>query len=214
MFKNDVLNIIIESDPKFNKNVFIVFERNPLFFTIIGESNLSWQRYSENQKRRSEAQLSSKTLGDNEDDDKTRKQQAKWRDLLAQEMMNYSTTDGEIFCPFSYLTCNYDDLGTLFRASHIKPFAECDNIHEAFDINNGLLLCANADALFDKHLITVNENKELVLSYTLKNNPKLVNNLLLNQPIFKMILNDERMKYLKIHREEFNREEEIRKTRV
>ena len=126
-------------------------------------------------------------------------------------MMNYSTTEGEVFCPFTYLTCNFNELGTLFRASHIKAYNECKDANEAFDINNGLLLCANADALFDKHLITIGEDKELIVSYLLKNNQKLLNNLLLNQPIFRTILNEERMKYLTIHRKEFFEEEERRK---
>lgn len=213
VFKNDIMIILIESTPNFDKNVFVMFERNPIFFTLIGESNLSWQRYAEKQKKIEEARLKSKEIVESEEE-KTRKQQSKWRDLLAQEMMNYSTSEGEVFCPFTFLTCNYNDLGTLFRASHIKAYSECDNAQEAFDVNNGLLLCANADALFDKHLITISEDKELIFSYTLKGNPKLINNLLLNQPIFKLVLNDKRMEYLAIHRKEFFAEEEKRKTRV
>lgn len=213
VFKNDIMIILIESAPNFDKNVFVMFERNPIFFTLIGESNLSWQRYAEKQKKIEEARLNSKDIVESEEE-KTRKQQSKWRDLLAQEMMNYSTSEGEVFCPFTFLTCNYNDLGTLFRASHIKAYSECDSAQEAFDVNNGLLLCANADALFDKHLITISEDKELIFSYTLKGNPKLINNLLLNQPIFKLVLNDKRMEYLAIHRKEFFAEEEKRKTRV
>lgn len=214
VFKNDVLIILIETNLNLSKNVFIMFDRNPVFFTLIGETNLSWQKYAEKQKQIAETKLSSKNLVDSEDDEKTRKQQSKWRDLLAQEMMNYSTSEGEVFCPFTFLTCNYNDLGTLFRASHIKAFSDCANAQEAFDVNNGLLLCANADALFDKHLITIGEDKELIFSYVLKSNPKLINNLLLSQPIFKLVLNDKRMEYLKEHRKLFYIEEEKRKTRI
>lgn len=214
VFKNDVLIILIETSIDSSKKVFIMFDRNPIFFTLIGETNLSWQRYAEKQKKIAESRLASQINFALEDDEKTRKQQSKWRDLLAQEMMNYSTSEGEVFCPFTFLTCNYNELGTLFRASHIKAFSECSNAQEAFDVNNGLLLCANADALFDKHLITIGEDKELIFSYTLKNNPKLINNLLLSQPIFKLILNEKRMKYLAVHREEFYKEEEKRKTSV
>lgn len=214
VFKNDVLIILIETNLNLSKNVFIMFDRNPVFFTLIGETNLSWQKYAEKQKQIAETKLSSKNLVDSDDDEKTRKQQSKWRDLLAQEMMNYSTSEGEVFCPFTFLTCNYNDLGTLFRASHIKAFSDCANVQEAFDVNNGLLLCANADALFDKHLITIGEDKELIFSYVLKSNPKLINNLLLSQPIFKLVLNDKRMEYLKEHRKLFYIEEEKRKTRI
>ena len=212
IFKNDVLIILIESKPDFKKNVFILLEKNPIFFTIIGEANLSWQKYAEKQQQIQEAKLHGDTAVSADEIEKTRKQQAQWRELLAKEMMNYSVNDGEIFCPFTFLTCNYDELGTLFRASHIKAYTECDSAQEAFDINNGLLLCANADALFDKHLITVNEDKELVFSFLLKNNVKLINNLLLNQPIFKLVLNDERMKYMAIHRKEFFAEEAKRRS--
>ena len=214
VFKNDVIIILIESSRSFHKNIFIMFDRNPIFFTLIGESNLSWQRYAEKQKRIAESKLNSKDIVSLDDEEKTRKQQSKWRDLLAQEMMNYSTVEGEVFCPFTFLTCNYNDLGTLFRASHIKSFSECENVQEAFDVNNGLLLCANADALFDKHLITIGEDKELIFSYTLKGNPKLINNLLLTQPIFKLILNEKRMEYLSVNRKEFYIEKEKKKRKL
>lgn len=203
IFKNDILTIIVESRPDFSKNVFILLEKNPIFFTIIGESNKSWQEYSEKLRRIEENQLKLKTIIDIEEEEKTRKNQAKWRQMIAEEMMNYSTTEGEVVCPFTYLRCDFNELGTIFRASHIKSFSECEDIREAYDINNGLLLCANADALFDKHLITVNENKELLISFLLQKNPLLVNNLLLNQPIFKSVLNEERMRYMKRHRKIF-----------
>lgn len=41
----------------------------------------------------------------------------------------------------------------ILVASHIKEFSECQD-EERYDISNGLLLCANHDKLFDKHLIS------------------------------------------------------------
>lgn len=41
----------------------------------------------------------------------------------------------------------------LLVASHIKPWSICTN-EERIDVNNGLLLCANMDKLFDSGLIT------------------------------------------------------------
>ena len=210
VFKNDILIILIESKPDFKKNVFILFDRNPIFYTILGEYNKSWYHYAEKKQRSIEIILKQNLINGTADD-KTRAQQSRWRDLLAEEMMNYSTVDGEIFCPFTYLTCNYEQLGTLFRASHIKAFNKCLDASEAYDTNNGLLLCANADALFDKYLITVSEEKELMVSFLLKSNLRLMNNLLLNQPIFKLALNDKRMEYMRFHRQEFMKLEEIRK---
>lgn len=211
IFKNDIIIFLIESRPNFQKNLFIMVEKNPIFFNIIGETNNSWQRFAEKQKKIEEYNLKNKTIIDIENEEKTRKQQSKWRTMLAEEMMNYSTKEGEVFCPFTYISCNFEELGPLFVASHIKDYASCENAGEAFDINNGLLLSSNADALFDKHLITINEDKELEFSFLLKNDHQLISKLLLSAPIFKMVLNDERMKYLKHHREKFKNLEELRK---
>ena len=41
----------------------------------------------------------------------------------------------------------------MLRASHIKEWSESSR-EERIDANNGLLLCANHDALFDRHLIS------------------------------------------------------------
>ena len=98
----------------------------------------------------------------------------------------------------------------LFIASHIKRFSDSD-CDEAFDINNGLLLCANADALFDKHMITVDENKKLIFSFLIDNDYMLKQKLLLNQPIFEIVLNEKRMEYMKDHREIFFKKEQERK---
>jgi predicted restriction endonuclease len=73
-------------------------------------------------------------------------------------------------------------------------------------------LCANADALFDKHLITISETKELIFSFLLDNDSRLKSQLLLMQPIFQPILNEKRMEYIAYHREQFKKLEVIRKT--
>lgn len=45
------------------------------------------------------------------------------------------------------------ELAALLRASHAKPWKDSDNL-ERLDSYNGLLLCCNHDALFDKGYIT------------------------------------------------------------
>lgn len=55
------------------------------------------------------------------------------------------------------------DLPELLVASHIKPWAASSN-KERLDVNNGLLLSAAYDRLFDKGLITFNRNGEILLS--------------------------------------------------
>lgn len=210
MFKNDILMLLIELRPDNTRNLFVMLEKNPKFFSILGIANEKWEAYSIKEQKKAEQIIKNKTIIEKDEEEKTRNQQAKWRQLLAEEMMNYTTVDGELFCPFTYITCNYESLGTLFRASHIKAFEDC-NPQEAFDINNGILICANADALFDKHLITIDENKELKFSFLIENDNKLKSQLLLTAPIFKLILNDQRMEYLKYHRKIFEEKEIARK---
>jgi predicted restriction endonuclease len=46
----------------------------------------------------------------------------------------------------------------LLVASHIKPWSIADD-YERLDINNGLLLCANHDVLFDRGFITFDHDR-------------------------------------------------------
>ena len=46
----------------------------------------------------------------------------------------------------------------LLRASHIKPWAQCQTHAERLDKNNGLMLTPNADHLFDAGLITFEDD--------------------------------------------------------
>lgn len=195
------------------KELYIMLEKNPIFFTIIGETNKTWEKYLKLKNIKDIQKLTIQEKLAEGNDEKTRNLQSKWKDMLAAEMMNYTSVENEVFCPITYITADYNNLKTLYRASHIKAFAEC-NSSEAYDINNGLLLCANADALFDKYLITIDENKELVFSFVLEHDEKLKQLLRLNNEIFKSVLNEKRMKYLEFHRAEFKRKEALRKLGV
>lgn len=63
----------------------------------------------------------------------------------------------------------------LLIASHSKPWSE-SNDKEKVDPMNGLLLCPNHDALFDKHLISFDENKKILISPHIKKSDfKLLN---------------------------------------
>lgn len=55
-------------------------------------------------------------------------------------------------------------LPEVLRASHAKPWAECVSDAERLDVFNGFLLNANLDALFDRFLITFNEDGDLMVS--------------------------------------------------
>lgn len=213
MFKGDTFALLFEINGQ-TKNMFILPEKNPIFFSIIGETNKAYEDY----QRRLRERLINRTLNRENaasdiNEEVTRQQQAAWRKMLANEMMGYTSVDSQIFCPFTYITVDFDKLGALFVASHIKGFSDENTTdEEKYDINNGLLLCANADALFDKHLISVNENKELVFSFLLDGDMRLKNQLLLLQPIFQPILNEKRMSYLKYHFELFQKLERERRT--
>ncbi|GAB1384271.1 hypothetical protein MASR1M50_25920 [Burkholderiales bacterium] len=58
-------------------------------------------------------------------------------------------------------------LAPLLRASHIKPWAACDNDNERLDVFNGLLLAPHVDALFDGGWITFADDGALQVSAAL-----------------------------------------------
>lgn len=55
------------------------------------------------------------------------------------------------------------DHGAILRASHIKAWSKSSNV-ERLDPFNGILLCAHIDALFDRHLITFEDDGRLRVS--------------------------------------------------
>jgi len=56
------------------------------------------------------------------------------------------------------------DIPEMLRASHIKPWAACDNDGDRLNIYNGFLLSANYDGLFDKGLITFDDKGLIIYS--------------------------------------------------
>ena len=55
-------------------------------------------------------------------------------------------------------------LAPVLRASHAKPWAECDSDAERLDVFNGLLLAAHLDALFDQVLLSFDEHGRALIS--------------------------------------------------
>ena len=190
------------------KKVFILLDKSPVFYQIAGLRNSAWVKYITRSRQQEDANVKAhEPLTVTE----SRSLQKIWKDNLAREMMTQTDHETEVFCPFTRITADYDIVGTLFRASHIVSFAD-SNLEQKYDLYNGLLLCANADALFDKHLISIDENKQLVFSFLIANNKLLKERLLLNQGVYKDILTSERMQYLKKHYQIFQNKEEKRKT--
>ncbi|AZU64999.1 hypothetical protein CHR53_15540 [Neobacillus mesonae] len=61
-------------------------------------------------------------------------------------------------------------------ASHIKPWSQSNN-QERLDVNNGLLLCPNHDALFDKGFISFDEGGSILVSDRLDEATKVFLNI-------------------------------------
>ncbi len=57
----------------------------------------------------------------------------------------------------------------VLRASHAIPWAECTSDAERLDVFNGFLLNANLDALFDRFLISFDEEGYLIVAPALTN---------------------------------------------
>lgn len=60
----------------------------------------------------------------------------------------------------------------LLRASHIKPWADCDRDEERLDVFNGLLLAPQLDAAFDAGLLTIGEQGTVLISELLPGNAR------------------------------------------
>ena len=85
----------------------------------------------------------------------------------------------------------------LLVASHIKPWKYSRNI-ERLDRNNGLLLCAMHDKLFDKGIISFSDDGIIQISPTLSKSNR---NILKISPKTKIELNNRKKQYMRWHRE-------------
>ncbi|MBK9519677.1 MAG: HNH endonuclease [Anaeromyxobacter sp.] len=94
----------------------------------------------------------------------------------------------------------------LLRASHIKPWADCETDAERLDVFNGLLLAPHLDAAFDKGFFTVSDNGDVLVSPGLAPEARLV--LGLNQALRVDRLADRHRTYLPWHRRHICRDGE------
>lgn len=85
---------------------------------------------------------------------------------------------------------------SILIASHIVPWSECDDI-QRLDVNNGILLSPDVDALFDKNLISFTDDGALLLSDKLDKNE--IDRLGIPLGI-KIYINEEMKPYLLKHR--------------
>lgn len=87
----------------------------------------------------------------------------------------------------------------LLRASHIKPWAECESDAERLDVHNGILLAPHLDATFDRGFITVADDGVIIVSDALDPAARTV--LGLQQPLRVRGLLGGHRAYLPWHRE-------------
>jgi len=89
----------------------------------------------------------------------------------------------------------------VLRASHAKPWADCATDAERLDVFNGFLLCANLDALFDRFLISFDNNGVLLISSAIKSEQR--ERLSLHKPLSLRWVSNNHAKYLNYHRQRF-----------
>ncbi len=87
----------------------------------------------------------------------------------------------------------------LLIASHIKPWSK-STPEEKLNPFNGFLLCPNHDSLFDKHLISFQDNGEIIISKRLSEKEHELLNI--NKDIL-INIEEENKKFLKDHRKVF-----------
>ena len=123
--------------------------------------------------------------GKKQNKDNGRIGQEKYRNALLEE------------CPFCPITMINDE--RLLVASHIKPWAVCDE-KEKIDSKNGFILSPLFDRLFDQGFITFTDDKHVLISQWLtpKNTQRI--GLKNNSYIQLLPIDDARMAYLEYHR--------------
>lgn len=96
----------------------------------------------------------------------------------------------------------------LLIASHIKRDADCETIDEKIDNNNGFLLCANHDKLFDRFLISFDGlSGKIMISSKLTDKEKEILLLDSNYVLPNELMTSERQLYLIWHNSEFIKKE-------
>lgn len=104
--------------------------------------------------------------------------------------------------------CNLCDITTtsVLRASHIKEWSDSSR-EERIDANNGLLLCANHDALFDRHQISFEPNTgDICISASIDAEQREALNL---SDSFNLSMSDRMKSYMQIHYKKFTDKENI-----
>lgn len=97
------------------------------------------------------------------------------------------------------------EMPELLVASHIKPVKDCTE-EEMQDLDNVLLLSPNMDSLFDKGLISFNEEGCILLSPIISSSARLLLGLSGDMRLTRKV-NEKTRNYLKYHRENIFRKD-------
>lgn len=157
--KPSSLNIIKSSSP--NHRLFKISSIKDLadiikyiFIDSLKSKSIDFYKLLENSLQ-SEFDDNKNLIEDGENTSIARRGQQKYKNNLLQKWN---------FC------CSVTELNntSLLIASHIKPFSKSTPI-EKYDTENGLLLTPNLDSLFDKFLISFENDGNIIISDTLSN---------------------------------------------
>ncbi|MGC3998049.1 MAG: HNH endonuclease [Anaeromyxobacter sp.] len=98
----------------------------------------------------------------------------------------------------------------LLRASHIKPWADCETDAERLDVFNGLLLAPHVDAAFDAGFVTFADDGAVIVSSALGMAEQAV--LGLQLPLKLQRVEPAHLEYLSFHRRNVFRVQDVRGT--
>lgn len=135
-----------------------------VLFGLIGISENSllsqahFLTYSEDEKKEQEEIIIEKEVKANQDIDDTEKN-AVIKARRGQGLFRSRLSEIEPQCRITQVS-NPNHL----IASHIKPWAKCENNEERLDGNNGLMLAPQIDHLFDRGYISFADNGDLLVS--------------------------------------------------
>ena len=104
-------------------------------------------------------------------------------------------------CPITGIS-----IKSILISSHIVPWSESNDV-ERLDVDNGILLSPNFDSLFDKHLISFNDDGTVIISKSISLSHIEILGLSksINIPVTGRMI-----PYLKRHRERFQENEKTR----
>jgi len=121
------------------------------------------------------------------------REEKKLRTMFRNRLIN--ATNYRPVCPFTGIS----DIRFLI-ASHIKPYAACENTGEKVDPQNGFLLSPNADKLFDCGYISFTDDGVLMMSSKFGVNGSLMSSLGLKLNTKVLLKGDRCKEYLAYHR--------------